>query len=194
MWLRQTAFLCTRSRLHWLKRKKTATVDIMENLKKVKRIFKSPALSAIVKWSKPVRGAVLLISCIGVVNSLLSLGVTLVTKALIDGATSGSSSALWIYGASLVALIVTERVLNIWSSAVNLKASSGLQKHMQGMVTEAILGKQYASLKGFHSGELVNRIFSDGSIMNSCPIPRACESGGFLFQKSISLFQISNSF
>ena len=136
-----------------------------ENLKKVKDIFRSPALKAIKEWSRPVRGAILLISCIGVVNSLLALGVTLVTKSLIDGATSGSSSALWIFGASLVALIVTERLLNIWSSFLNLKASATLQKHMQSLVTEAVLGKQYASLKGFHSGELVNRIFSDVSVV-----------------------------
>ena len=137
-----------------------------ENLKKVKMMFSSPALKAIFKWSRPVRGAVVLISCIGVVNSLMSLGVTLVTKSLIDGATSGSSSALWIFGATLVGLIAAERLLNIWSSTMNLKASAALQKHMQGMVTEAILGKQYASLKGFHSGELVNRIFSDVSVVN----------------------------
>lgn len=145
--------------------KKTGTGNMMENLKKVKNMFASPALRAIFKWSRPVRGAVVLISAIGVVTSLMSLGVTMVTKALIDGATSGSSSALWMYGALLVALIAAERFLSIWSSAVNLKASAGLQKHMQSMVTEAILGKQYASLKGFHSGELVNRIFSDVSVV-----------------------------
>ncbi|MBR4332169.1 MAG: ABC transporter ATP-binding protein [Clostridia bacterium] len=138
-----------------------------ENLKKVKMMFSSPALKAIFKWSRPVRGAVVLISCIGVVNSLMSLGVTLVTKSLIDGATSGNSSALWIFGATLVGLIAAERLLNIWSSSLNLKASAALQKHMQGMVTEAILGKQYASLRSFHSGELVNRIFSDVSVVQS---------------------------
>ncbi len=138
-----------------------------EYLKKAKNIFKSPALKAISEWSRPVHKSVLLVSVIGMVNSLLSLGVTLVTKSLIDGATSGSIDALWFYGVSLVLLIIAERLLNVWSASVNLKASAGLQKHMQGMVTEAILGKQYASLKGFHSGELVNRIFSDVSVVKS---------------------------
>lgn len=138
-----------------------------EKLAKFKKIFSSPALKAISKWSKPVHGVVLLISCIGMVNSLLSLGITLVTKSLIDGATSGSSSALWIFGASLVALIVGERLLSIWISAISVKASASLQKHMQGMVTEAILGKQYAALRGFHSGELVNRIFSDVAVVQN---------------------------
>ena len=146
-----------------------------DNLKKVKSIFSSSALGAIAGWSKPVRGAVLLISGIGAIGSLLSLGVTLITKALIDGAKSGSMDALFTYGALLVAFIAVERLLNIWNAYIRTKASAVMQKHMQGMVTEAILGKQYAALKGFHSGELVNRVFSDvgvvkNGVMNMLPM------------------------
>ena len=146
-----------------------------ESLKKVKSIFTSPALKAIVGWSKPVRMVVLLISGIGVISSLLSLGVTLITKALIDGASGGNMDALITYGALLVAVIAVERLLNVLSAYIRTRSSAELQKYMQGMVTEAILGKQYAALKGFHSGELVNRVFSDvgvvkNGIMNMLPM------------------------
>ena len=146
-----------------------------ESLKKVKSIFSSPALKAIVGWSKPVRMAVILISGIGIIGSLLSLGVTLITKALIDGAAGGNMDALITYGALLVAVIAVERVLNICNAYIRTKSSAVLQKYMQGMVTEAILGKQYAALKGFHSGELVNRVFSDvgvvkNGVMNMLPM------------------------
>lgn len=138
-----------------------------ESLKKVKSIFTSPALKAVVSWSKPVRGAVLLISGIGVIISLLSLSVTLITKALIDGASGGNMDALITYGALLVAVIAVERVLNICTAYIRTRSSAVLQKHMQGMVTEAILGKQYAALKDFHSGELVNRVFSDVGVVKN---------------------------
>ena len=145
-----------------------------ENLKKIKNIFRSPALRALLQWSRPVHLSIVLISAIAVIGSLISLGVTLVTKALIDGATSGNESALWTYGAMLVALIVLNRALSVWSSYIRTKASAVLQKHMQGLVTASILGKEYASLKGYHSGELVNRVFSDvsvvkGGVMNMLP-------------------------
>ena len=144
------------------------------NLQIIRNIFCSPALRAIVQWSRPAHLSIVLISLIAVGGSLISLGVTLVTKALIDGATGGNVSALWTYGAALVALIIVSRALSVWSSYIRTKASAILQKHMQGLVTASILGKEYASLKGYHSGELVNRVFSDvgvvkGGVMNMLP-------------------------
>ena len=137
------------------------------SLRKVKSIFKSHALSAIYRWSKPVHGAIAGISLMGVAGSLLSLGLTLVTKSLIDGATGGNINALWKYGILLVVLMGANRGISVLSSALRIKASARLQKHMQGLVTSAILGKEYASLKGFHSGELVNRVFSDVSVVKN---------------------------
>ena len=63
------------------------------NLEKAIAIFKSPALGAIVRWSKPVHWAVLGTSTIAVMNTFLSLGETRGTKGLIDGATSFNARA-----------------------------------------------------------------------------------------------------
>ena len=137
------------------------------NLQKVKSIFRSPAIRAIVQWSQPVHLSIIMISVLAVGSSLLSLGVTLVTKALIDGATGGNASALWTYGAAMVALIALSRAFSVASAYIRTKASVVLQKHMQGLVTSSILGKEYPSLKGYHSGELVNRVFSDVSVVKN---------------------------
>lgn len=139
----------------------------MNNLSKVKSIFRSPALASVFAWSEPVRWAVIGISLISVINALLSLAVTMVTKYLIDGATSGDARALWVYGGALVALMVVERLLSVGSAKIRLKANTTLQKYMQGLVTTAIMGKEYASLKPYHSGELVSRIFSDVSVVQN---------------------------
>ena len=50
------------------------------NLKKVKTIFRSPAISAIFEWSKCVHLRVVLICVLTVTTTLLSLGVTLTTR------------------------------------------------------------------------------------------------------------------
>ena len=145
-----------------------------ERLRKVKALFTSRAISAIYRWSKPVHGAIAGISLMGVAGSLLSLGITLVTKGLIDAATGADMQALWKFGILLVVLMGASRAISVLSSTLRVKASAKLQKHMQGLVTNSILGKEYASLKGFHSGELVNRVFSDvevvkGGVMNMLP-------------------------
>ena len=139
----------------------------MSNMSKVRSIFRSPALTGIVRWSKCVHGSIAAICLIACLHSLLSLGVTLVTKGLIDGATSSNLSALWTYGALLTALMLSERALSVLNAHIRIRASARLQKSMQGLVTEAILGKEYASLKGYHSGELVNRVFSDVGVVKN---------------------------
>ena len=117
-------------------------------------MFSSPALRSILRWSRCVL-------------SLMSLGVTLVTKSLIDAATGGRGDALWTWGAALAALIIAERILSVVSAGIRTRASAALQKSMQSMVTEAILGKEYAGLRNFHSGELVNRVFSDVGVVKN---------------------------
>ena len=138
-----------------------------ETYQKVKSIFRSSALRAIVQWSRPVHVSIVLVSLIAVTSSLISLGITLVTKALIDGATGGDASALWLYGAALAGMMAVSRTLSVCSSYISIKMSTVLQKHMQGLVTASILGKDYAYLKSYHSGELVNRVFSDVSVVKS---------------------------
>lgn len=138
-----------------------------DSFNKIKSILTSQALSAIYRWSKPVHGAIAGISLMGVAGSLMSLGITLVTKGLIDGATGADVQALWKYGILLVVLMGASRGIGVLSSALRVKASAKLQKHMQGLVTASILGKEYASLKGFHSGELVNRVFSDVNVVKN---------------------------
>lgn len=137
------------------------------NIQKFKDIFSGHALRAAYRWSKPVHGSIALISGIGVIISLISLGVTLVTKNLIDGATSGTKSALWTWGILLVTLICSNRLLSVLASYLRIKASTNLQKHLQGMVTSSLMSKEYPALKPFHSGELVSRVFSDVSVVKN---------------------------
>ncbi|MBR4711038.1 MAG: ABC transporter ATP-binding protein [Clostridia bacterium] len=137
----------------------------MNYLSKVRSILKSPALRAIVRWSKPVRKEIITISLIGVVISLLSLGVTLTTKGMIDAATDRVRPALVYNAVALVGLVVVERLLSVWSSFLSTRSSARFQLEMQRMVTAALMSKDYAAIKPYHSGELVNRVFSDVSVV-----------------------------
>lgn len=137
----------------------------MNNFQKLKKIFHRKSLTTIVQWAHPVRWSVLFISFLSVLSSLMSLGITLDTKALIDAATSRNQSELWICGVVLVGLIAATRLSAALSSYIRIKATALLQKHMQTMVTGSIFDKEYSSLKGYHSGELTNRVFSDVSVV-----------------------------
>ena len=99
----------------------------MKYIQKFKQIYRRQSLTASQQWARPVRWAVLLISLLSVLSSLLSLGITLDTKSLIDAATSGNRSSLWLYAAVLVGLMASIRLSNILSAYVNTKAAAVLQ-------------------------------------------------------------------
>ena len=136
-------------------------------LRKLKNLFRRKSLAAIMDWARPVRWPVLAISFLAMLSSLLSLGLTLDTKSLVDAATSGNRSALLLYAAVLLGLIASIRLCSVVSSWLRVKSSANLQKHLQSLVTEAVFTKEYAALKGYHSGELTNRVFSDVTVVKN---------------------------
>ena len=139
----------------------------MESLDKIKNIFKSPAGAAVLRWSKCIHIKVFFICLLSMTSTLLSLFVTLATKGLIDGAISSKTNALWYYGFILFILILGQRMISLIIALVRIKASTTLQYSLQGMLSEKVLTRDYASLRSFHSGELVNRVFSDMSVVKN---------------------------
>ena len=61
------------------------------NIEKVKSIFRSPGIAAVLRWSKCVHVKVVMICLITVAATVASLCFTLATKGLVDGAVSSNS-------------------------------------------------------------------------------------------------------
>ncbi len=139
----------------------------LEDLQKVKKIFKSPAMAQVYRWSKCAHSRIIWICILQVTMVFCSLAMTLVTKNLIDAATSASFDGLWKYGIALLALMLAEIAISYISSLIRVHASANLQRSLQGTLIRDILKKEYASLKGYHSGEMVNRVFSDAGAVRS---------------------------
>lgn len=139
----------------------------LDDIRKFRKIFQSPAMKQVIRWSKCVHSQIILICIMNVVLVLCSLGMTLVTKGLIDAAVSTNADTLKRYGIYLLILLAAEVGLGFALSLFRTKASAKLQRSLQGTVIQEILTKQYASLRGYHSGELVNRVFSDANVIRN---------------------------
>ncbi len=139
----------------------------LEDLQKVRKLFRSPALVQVFKWSKCIHSQILCICVLNVVLVFCSLGITLATKELVDAAVSSQSELLWQYGFMLLGLVLVQLGLDFMLSLIRIKSSAKLQRNFQGMLIQNILIKEYSTLKGYHSGELVNRVFSDGGVIRS---------------------------
>ena len=137
------------------------------NIEKVKSIFRSPGIAAVLRWSKCVHVKVVMICLITVAATVASLCFTLATKGLVDGAVSSNSEELVHYAVMLVAIILVQHVLSAARAWFRIRGSAELQESLQGMLVKEILSKEYGGLKGYHSGELVNRVFSDMSVIKN---------------------------
>ncbi len=137
----------------------------LEDLQKIKKIFRSPAMVQVYRWSKCIHSRIIWICILRVIMVFCSLAMTLVTKELIDAAVSAQADVLWKFGAALLILVLAEIAISYISSLTRVYASAKMQRSLQGTLIRNILTKEYASLKGYHSGELVNRIFSDAGVV-----------------------------
>ena len=134
-------------------------------LRKLKSVFRSPGLAAVYRWSKGVHMKVLLVCLLTVAATVSSLGLTMATKGLVDGAVSSNMQALRRFGMMLAGIILLQHALSALRALLRIGASADLQKNLQGMLVREILSKSYPGVKGYHSGELVNRVFSDVSVI-----------------------------
>ena len=139
----------------------------LEDIKKVTKIFRSPALSRVFQWSKCIHSRVIWVCILNVIYVLCSLAVTLITKELVDAAVTSKWEVLWQSGAMLLLMVLIEIAVGYISSIQRIHASAKMQRSMQGTLMREIMTKEYSSLKGYHSGELVNRSFSDVSVVKN---------------------------
>lgn len=130
-------------------------------------MLKSPAVTDIFQWSRPVRRMIMLICFLNLILSGSSLVITLATKGLIDGATGHDLQQVKLYAVLMAVTVILIRVCSVISGLVSTKANAVLMRDMRSMVLHRVLKKQYASVGVYHSGELVNRMFSDVNVVKS---------------------------
>lgn len=134
---------------------------------KIIQMFKSPAIADIFRWSRGGHLPMLWICVFHFLLSGSSLVITLSTKGLIDGAASHNAGQMKLYAWIMVATILIIRLCAAAKNILHTKTSAILLKDMRSMVLHRLLRKQYACIHGYHSGELVNRMFSDVAVVKS---------------------------
>ena len=145
-----------------------------EYFEKFRSLFHSPGLAAVYRWSDGMHGRVVLLCILAAVSTVWGLGLPLATRGLVDGAVGSDLSSLRRYAILLVFLIAGTYVLGTIEAMLRIHMGAELQKNLQGMLVKEVLAKEYPRLKGYHSGELVNRVFSDigvikGGVMGIIP-------------------------
>ena len=127
----------------------------------IKTVFSSSSVPYIWKWSKKQHKYVLITSLLNVLIAGLSLYLSLCTKAIVDNAVSGNTSGIIKYAFIIVGILLLQILSSFIISRLNQYVKSKLQMNLRREMLNQILKKDYATISKFHSGELVNRMFSD---------------------------------
>ncbi len=110
---------------------------------------------------------IILLTLGSVVLSLISLQFSMESKNIIDIATGQTDGGFINSCMRIIALLLLMLVIQIAINFINVHASSRLEIGLKNHVFQNLLNKDYLSVSAYHTGELLNRINSDVSVIVS---------------------------
>ncbi|KJS02073.1 MAG: ABC transporter [Peptococcaceae bacterium BRH_c4a] len=90
----------------------------------------------------------------------------LASRGVIDGAVAGEKHILMTQGLYLFSVIVLQLVLRIACGKLEVRIQGRLEMGYKTKLLGKILQKDYAGTTGYHSGELLNRLTSDITVVS----------------------------
>lgn len=119
----------------------------------------------ILKNSKKSVPIIVILTVLSVLMSLIQVRFATASKNVIDVATKSADGIFSTAFAVLISLLLIRLVLQIVGNYVNVHASSRFEIALKRHIFNTLIGKDYLSVSKYHSGELLNRINSDVSIV-----------------------------
>lgn len=105
------------------------------------------------------------LTVLSVVMSVVQVRFATASKDVIDVATKATDGIFGKAFGVLIGLLVFRLVLQIISNYVTVHASSKFEIALKRRIFKVLIGKDYLSVSKIHSGELLNRINSDVSVV-----------------------------
>lgn len=91
----------------------------------------------------------------------------LFSRGILDAAVSGDGLSMLRHAVGLLVLIAVQMLLHLGVKWLEERTSVKLELAFRDRVFRALLGREYATVSKYHSGELLNRLFSDVGVVSS---------------------------
>lgn len=121
------------------------------------------------KWIlKNTKGAILPVIFLSFVSALLSLclvGLTLVSKDVVDIATGAGSGRFFEKIGLLAFFIAAELVIQVVYTRLNIKISGKMEISFKTNIFNSLLNKELSEVYKYHTGELLNRLTADVNVI-----------------------------
>ncbi|NLO09083.1 MAG: ABC transporter ATP-binding protein [Clostridiales bacterium] len=118
----------------------------------------------LVSYSLPYIPKIALVMALGIVDTLLSVGLAIILKRIIDGAASGgiNGEVILIYLGGVLLSMLIGAISQLISTVLNEKFSFGIRKQ----IYDKIVRSYWMDVKQYHTGDLLTRMTSDTEIVS----------------------------
>jgi ABC-type multidrug transport system fused ATPase/permease subunit len=118
----------------------------------------------LVLYSVPYIPRLVLVMVLGLVDTILSVGLAILLKRIIDGASSGSIvfNAIFLYLGGVLLSMLINVTSQLISAVLNERFSFGIRKQ----IYDKIIRSYWMKVKKYHTGDLLTRLTSDTEIVS----------------------------
>ncbi len=128
------------------------------------------ALKWILDTSKPQRFSIILLIVLNGILASFGTLCALLSKELVDSATSGAFKKLMTFAGIYIGISVVQIALSIFLRYYGEKCRAKLDITFKSKMFGTQLKKKYEALRVYHSGELVNRLTGDVSVITDATV------------------------
>ena len=122
-----------------------------------------------IKWllnnSKSQRVNLILLIVANAIFSVLAVLFAFTIKGVIDGAVDQDTEKLLTYSVAICSLVVLQFVFRLLIHGLTEHIRGKLEMNYKTKIFSQILGKKHDKITAYHSGELMNRLTSDVSVV-----------------------------
>lgn len=122
------------------------------------------ALSWLLARTKGRRGALAAIIAGNAVFAAAGAAFSLLCRGIIDSAVSGDRGGILGYAAGLGGFVLLQLVLRLVCNSLSEYVRAGMEMDMRAKLFGKLLSAELSQVAKYHSGELLNRMFSDVKI------------------------------
>ncbi len=111
--------------------------------------------------TRSYRGVVLFLTVLVVAATLASLAFAYLVRYLINSASAGKSSKLWIFSGVLLGVLLIKILLRTAKNFISERLRAKMYSELRTKTFSGILCSDYTRLQAYHSGDLLNRLTGD---------------------------------
>ena len=128
--------------------------------------IKKEEIRYILKEANKVKGKIIVLTILNILFACLAILIALCSKGIVDGASLKEQQTIFFYSLILLSIIIMQFVLRILISYIYEITKSKQLKEKRQYLLKEVINKEYQNIKEFHSGQILNRIFTDVEIIS----------------------------